>query len=32
VALKSFKEDLLADLRDYLPAPRDPKLAVEAPV
>ena len=32
VSLKSFKEDLLADLRDHLPAPRDPRLAVEAPV
>ena len=32
VSLKSFKEDLLADLHDHLPAPRHPRLAVEAPV
>ena len=32
VSLKAFREDLLADMHDYLPAPRDPKLAVEAPV
>jgi arylsulfatase A-like enzyme len=31
-ALKTFREDLLADLRDHLPPPRDPRLAVEAPV
>ena len=32
VSLKSLKEDLLADLHDYLPPPRQPKLTVEAPV
>ncbi|HWE56245.1 MAG TPA: sulfatase-like hydrolase/transferase [Acidimicrobiales bacterium] len=31
-ALQSFRGDLLADLRDHLPAPRDPRLLVEAPV
>jgi hypothetical protein len=31
-ALKALKEDLLADLHDHLPPPRQPRLAVEAPV
>lgn len=31
-SLASFRDDLLADLRDHLPKPRQPRLAVEAPV
>lgn len=31
-SLKHFRTDLLADLHDHLPAPRHPRLAVEAPV
>ncbi|HET6874754.1 MAG TPA: sulfatase-like hydrolase/transferase [Acidimicrobiales bacterium] len=31
-ATKALREDLLADLHDHLPPPRQPRLAVEAPV
>jgi arylsulfatase A-like enzyme len=31
-ALQALRSDLLADLRDHQPAPRAPRLAVEAPV
>jgi len=30
--VRPYRDDLVADLRDHLPAPREPKLAVEAPV
>ncbi|HET6965267.1 MAG TPA: sulfatase-like hydrolase/transferase [Acidimicrobiales bacterium] len=31
-SLASFRDDLLADLHDHLPPPREPRLEVEAPV
>jgi arylsulfatase A-like enzyme len=31
-AQRRFRDDLVGDLRDHIPAPREPKLAVEAPV
>jgi arylsulfatase A-like enzyme len=31
-SLRSWRDDLIADLRDHLPAPRQPRLEVEAPV
>jgi hypothetical protein len=31
-AWASWRDDLVADLRDHLPPPREPRLAVEAPV
>ena len=30
--LRSFRDDLITDLYDHLPAPREPRLTVEAPV